>query len=140
MALLQSSDNHIFENYLGNDIVNIDQLFVRSTQDTVSTRLEESKLSPCSQDLLMSTTIHAQPTMERRENRGDFPSTQYSKSYKCSFIKIRGRAHNPLEIHSWPSTIVNTRNSSTQKAEAGGSGIQGEPGILIKTLYAMKKE
>lgn len=68
MALLQSSDNHISENYLGNDIVNLDQLFVRSTQDTVSTRLEESKLSPCSQDLLMSTTIHAQPTMGRREN------------------------------------------------------------------------
>lgn len=73
MALLQSSDNHVFENYLGNDIVNLGQLFVKSTQDTVSPRLEESKLLPCSQNLLMPTSSHAQPTMGRGENRGDFP-------------------------------------------------------------------
>lgn len=74
MALLQSSDNHVFENYLGNDIVNLGQLFVKSTQDTASTRLEESKLSPCSQNLLMPTTVHSQPTVGRRENTGDFSS------------------------------------------------------------------
>lgn len=74
MALLQSSDNHIFYDYLGSDIVNLDQLFVR-TQGTISSRLEASKLSSCFQKSLPCASHHPFPTNNgKKRKQGDFPS------------------------------------------------------------------
>lgn len=55
--LLQSSDNHIFKNYLSNDIVSLDQLFLTPHSTHSSS---ESKEVSCHQAIKLYARLHHQ--------------------------------------------------------------------------------
>lgn len=74
MAPLQSSDNHIFENYLGNDIVNLDHCLLGAHRTQSAPDLK--KVS-CHHALKTYSCLPpSMPSLQWEEEKmGDFPST-----------------------------------------------------------------